>query len=452
MATQLFPYQREGVLAINNFGGRALLADEMGLGKTIQALSWMKRQPLVQLAIVVCPAGLKYNWLREAAKHVDIQAEILTGKTPPSRQQLQHQRLYIINYDILHYWLPYLVAMAPDLVIIDECHAIKNRGSQRYKAVKYLTEDVPYLIAISGTPLTNRPAEVWPILNLLRPDVWPSFFSFGVRHCRPRKRRWGWEYKGADHLDELHTNMREHVMVRRLKRDVLKELPAKSRYVTVLDIEDRHQYDEALHNFGRWLGTKHPSKMNAALRAQALVQVGYLKRLAGTLKLRNTIQWVEQFLGETDEKLIVFGVHQAVLKPLHQRFGDLGVLVDGSTQPKQRQINVDKFTHDKHTRLFFGNIQAAGTGWNGTAASTVAFAELSWIPGDHTQAEARPDRIGQKQAVSCYYLVAHGTVEEKLCALIQEKQANLDAVLDGNPETTQLQIFDELLNQLRFRR
>ncbi len=170
--TKLYPYQKRGVLRIERFGGRVLLSDAMGLGKTIQALTWLKRfrkRRKTLPAIVVCPASLKWNWEIETLKHIGVQADILEGVNPPKRFRPQ-SKLIILNYDILKAWLPVLKSWDPQTVVLDECHYAQNRSTQRSKAARNLCESVPYVLALSGTPLTNRPAELWSVLNLIRPN------------------------------------------------------------------------------------------------------------------------------------------------------------------------------------------------------------------------------------------------------------------------------------------
>lgn len=448
MKTKPFKYQREGAAAIERFNGRALVADEMGLGKTFQALLWARRNPSVRPIIIVCEATLKVHWSREALRHVNIRSEILSGLKPAKMGFSTPHQIIIVNYDILHKWVHWLRRLKAKLVIVDECQKIGNRSTRRSKAVKRLCKGVKHIICLSGTPLTNRPAELWPTLNIINPKVFSSFREYADRYCDPKLRRWGWDYSGAANLGELHKQLKVSCMIRRLKEDVLDELPPLRRIVVPTEIEDRKQYEKAVKDFIGWLRSYSHQKSRRAAKVEQMAKMGYLKRLVGRLKLKFVIEWIDRFLVESDGKLIVFGVHKKVLIPLHKHYKHNSVLVNGEVIGKERQGRIDQFTHQKKTRLFFGNIRAAGTGWNGSCAEAVAFVELAWTPAEHSQAEARPHRIGQKGSVTCYYLTAISTIEERLLQIIQKKQQRLDATLNGRKQRDSFDVYDLLADHL----
>lgn len=439
-----YTYQIKGVRKLHQFGGRGLCADEMGLGKSFQALLYALRHPEARPVIVVCPASLKWNWEREALVHVGMRAEVLEGTRPPKEGIVTPHNLIVINYDILRFWLPYLIGLEPKLVIIDESQMLGSRTSKRTKSVKTLCYGIPHVLALSGTPLTNRPAELWPTLNILRPDLFPSFFPFAMRHAGARRAPWGWEFKGASHLSELHDKLKQTLMIRRLKKDVLKDLPSKRRCIVPLPLSDPAEYERAVKDFLGWLADRNPVKLQSAEKAQQLTKLGYLKWLAGMLKLPAVMEWVDNFFAETDEKLVLFAIHKAVITQLHDRYKKLCVVVDGSVVGKKRQLAVDQFQRDKKTRLFIGNVQAAGKGLTLTKASTVALAEIGWTPGEHTQAEDRAHRIGTVKKVTAYYLVSKGTIEEKLLEILQAKQKVLNKTLDGGKNGTDFDLYNQL--------
>lgn len=430
--TKLFTYQKEGAQFIRKFKGRAILADQMGLGKTIQALYWCYKMKKARPIVIVCPASLKYNWEREISKHCHMMSTVIEGQKPPTRKIIEyHHPFIIINYDILPYWLDHLKKQDIKGVILDECHYIKNRSTKRYKAVKALCKGKKYLICLSGTPLTNRPAELWPVLNLVRPDIYPSFLKFAFQYCRPRKLRWGWVYDGAINLKELHQTLRSTCMIRRLKKDVLKELPAKARRVITIPLSNPKEYAKAERDIIKWLAEKDLTKAKKAKKAKELAKLGYLKRLAAQLKVEACRKWIDNFLEQTDEKLVVIGVHHSIIDPLYENYYHKSVIVHGGVTGKKRMEAVDLFQKDPNVRLFFGNIQAAGTGLTLTAASKLVFLELDWIPANHSQAEDRIHRIGQTMPATIYYLISKGTIESHLCEIIRKKQEIIDEVLDG---------------------
>jgi SWI/SNF-related matrix-associated actin-dependent regulator 1 of chromatin subfamily A len=283
---------------------------------------------------------------------------------------------------------------------------------------------------------------------MLDKKEWGSAMSFGRRYCGARRTYWGWQFKGATHIKELNQRLLDFGMIRRLKVNVLKDLPAKTRTVIPVDISRRKEYDEAEKDFISWLRKKNKSKAKRAESANAMVKHGYLKRLVAELKMKQTKIWIYDFLKNTDGKLVVFAIHKKIIKMLEDEFTNF-VTITGKTNQKDRRDAVYKFQTDKETRLFFGNLQAAGSGITLTAASTVLFTELGWTPGEHLQAEDRPHRIGQKDNVQCVYLVGKNTIEERLCRILQERQEVLLQTIDGKENNVAaLNIYDQLENEL----
>jgi SWI/SNF-related matrix-associated actin-dependent regulator of chromatin subfamily A-like protein 1 len=449
----LYPFQKKDIIGIENLDGRVLLALEMGLGKTICSIAALKRNPEWLPALVVVPAGLKMTWEYEAKSKFDMHSSICESQKPPViREGFSTQTpLTIINYDILRFWIPYLKGKFKTIVF-DECQYLMNPRAKRTRAAKELSRGVPQIIALSGTPLVNKPMELWSILNILWPEKYPNFFSYAQAHCAPRWTHWGWDYRGASNLDKLHKDLTEIGMIRRRKQDVLKDLPDKTRNIIPCELSDYNEYKEASTDFLNWIRKNYTHRIRSAIRAQELVKIGYLLRLTARLKLRNVISWVNRFFEETDEKLVLFAIHKKAIEAIcgtnmigEQRIPYKRVIVDGSVTGRKRFLAVEQFQKDPDTRLFVGNIHAAGVGITLTAASTVAFAELYWRPGDHVQAEDRCHRIGTRKPVSINYLVATGTIEESLCKLLQRKQSTISSVLDGTPSTQDLNLYDELV-------
>ena len=239
-------------------------------------------------------------------------------------------------------------------------------------------------------------------------------------------------------------------MIRRRKADVLKELPAKIRTVIPLPIKNRDEYNAAEDDIIGWLRKQSATRAKKASKAKELVRVGYLLRLAVKLKYRFVCQWVDDFLRQQDEKLLLFGIQKSLIEALSRRYASLCVTVYGKT--RNRMDQVDKFQRSSKCRLFVGNIQAAGMGLNLTKAGAVAFAELPWTPGEVVQVEDRAHRIGQLGTVSVFFLVAENTIERLLCSILQEKQGVLDSILDGGTQEESLDVFDLLLKTLKRKR
>jgi len=449
-----FEFQKDVILDVEDFDGRALCSLEMGLGKTLISLGILRRQRIESFpAVVVCPASVKHFWEAEAIR-MGIRPTVLEGQKVPKGRKLKPPRLTIINYDILRFWVPLLIKQGISTLILDETQYIANRATKRTRACTQLGRKAKHVLALSGTPLVNRPAELWPTLHIIRPDIYKSFWSYAQRYCRPRRTPWGWDYSGASNTDDLHRKLTRTGMVRRLKRDVLRDLPDKMRSVVPVPITDMKEYVMARDNFISWLKQRRADRVVTAQKAEQLTKIGYLLRLCAKLKLKSVVEWCNEFLDDSDEKLVIFAVHRKMIEALNRRVGGgKHVIVDGSVTGRMRKIAVDQFQRDPKTRVFIGNIKAAGVGITLTAASNVAFAELYWRPGDFTQAEDRCHRIGAESTVWAHYLVAHGTIEERLAQIIQEKQQVIRDVLDGDRvvEEDDLNVWDQLVREMNSR-
>lgn len=448
----LYPFQQRGVAFIEARQGRALIGDEMGLGKTIQALAWLQLHPELRPAVIVTPASLKINWEREIMRWITDwgRIEILEGTNPKtgfmSHERLTRANLLIINYDILPHWVDTLRKLNPQVLITDECHYYKNNSAKRTKAVKRLAKRVPHFIALSGTPIVNRPVEAYNALNIIDPTVVPSFWDYAQRYCGAKHNGYGWDFSGATNTQELHRKLVSTVMIRRLKQDVLTELPDKTRAFVPMELDNRSDYNMAELDFIDFVQkTKGAEASRRAESAQALAEIEGLKQLSVRGKLRSAISWIRNFL-DVDGKLVVFATHRFVIDTLMEEFKDVAVKVDGSVSGTHRQDAVDRFQTDDGVRLFVGNIRAAGVGITLTASSNVAFVELPWTPGELTQAEDRCHRIGQRAAVNIHYLLATNTIEEHIAGLLDRKRKVLDAVLDGQ-QTEEESLLSELIKQ-----
>lgn len=450
--TQPYPFQQKAIRKIDRLNGRCLLAHDMGLGKSYMSLLWYstimsKSRPM----IVICPAGLKWNWQREAFTHLNMRVDVLESRKAERRSLGRHAQITVCNYDILGAWLPYLQEIGPKLIVIDEAQAIRNPASQRTKNVKLLCEGVPHVLALSGTPLLQRPIELYEILHLLRPDIWHNRMEFAFRHCQPRKTYWGWTYNGAVRLPELHAKMKREVMCRCRKEDVLDQLPPKARNVVLLDIERRKEYNRAEKEFLSWLREKNPKVVKRVSKVEQLAKGGYLKRLAAELKAKALIEWLETFRDDSNEKLLLFAVHRKMIRLLSQHFKGESVEITGAVTGRKRQHAIDKFLHDKKCRFCFGNIMAAGVGWSAIGVTNVGFAEFDWAPANHTQAEDRCHGIGrgrEGEQTTSWWLVAQGTIEERLVGRLYDGQSVVDATLDGKGKPHSLDILDLLYEEL----
>ena len=420
----LMPFQRQGVAWLFARGGRGILGDEMGLGKTIQALAYLQllhgTNAAAFPALVICPAFLKLNWRDETLCWSTLRPYILQGKhpsPPPPRANI-----LIINYEILHHWLPLLQPLGLSTIIVDECHRIKNPSIISTRAVLSLTAAAARVIPMSGTPITSRPSEMWTAIHAVDRTFFPSFWNYAKEFCSLRRTHYGYQYKGAVRTARLHDLTAGTVILRRLKADVLKELPAKRYAVVHVPLTNTAEYRAAELLLDEYAGTDGRTGL------PGLAAVAALQTIINAGKIDAAGDWIETQL-ETGP-LVVFAIRHAVIDALRARFGKRAVVVDGRVTTPERHRRVASF-QSGHASLFIGQLRAAGTGLTLTAASNVAFLEQGWTPGEMTQAADRCHRKGQRDAVTVYYLVAEETIEPMIANMLVKKQQVLDAVLDG---------------------
>jgi len=453
MGIVLYDFQKEDEARMEAMGLRGMLGHEQGLGKTCLALKLLANHPELRPAIIVAPASLKLGWEDMARRLFGMKMDVLSGKGPKGKGTpwFIAPQIVCINYDVLEAWLPWLLDIKAKIVIADEVQAVRNYTSKRAKALKTLVKGVPHLIAASGTPMANRPIEFWSILNMLAPKEFPNYQAFGMRYGRGRRTPWGWNFNGASNLKELHKRTAP-LVIRRLKADVLKDLPPKTRSMVPLEFigKAKKEYDSAKNDLIAWLKTNYgPGVANKASKVEAIAKVAYLRRLVAELKMPQTIEWINDFL-ETGEKLIAFTVHKATAATLTAEFKDRCVTVTGATPSKDRFALFKKFNEDPKCELLIGNWQAAGAGWSANACSNVAAVEYPWAPGDILQGEARCHGIGRGQVglpTNAHWLAAQGTIEIEMCEMLAEKAKNLDAVMDGRT-VDRLDVFDDVANSL----
>ncbi len=438
---EYLPYQRAAI-AYSTGRPNTLLADEMGLGKTIEALGVVNATEGVERVLIVCPASLKLNWAREAERWLvpDLEVGIAGKKYPASAQ------VVIVNYEQLGKWEEELRG-AWDVLIVDECHFVKNREAKRSKRVYAL--EASRKLFLTGTPILNRPVELYPIASLLCPDEFGHFWTFAKRYCKPMRTNFGWDFSGADHLDELHERLRSNIMIRRTKKDVLPDLPPKRRQV--IELSSDHLKKLVKVEGEAWAEHKRRlSELRARSRESGAADSAELERLRqgvnlafGELaKLRRTtalakVPLVVEHLHnalESTHKIVVFAHHKDVIAELAEPFGENAVTLTGSTPTKARQAAVDRFQSDPSCALFIGSITAAGFGLTLTAASHVVFAELDWVPAYLTQAEDRTHRIGQKDSVLVQHLVLSQSLDARMVQTLLRKQRVVDEVTDGGAQ------------------
>lgn len=422
---QLRPFQEIGTTRMNELNGRALLADEMRLGKTIQLLAFLRLRKELRPAIIIVPATLKLQWSREINKWLPGEScKIISGKASKSI----NEQIIIINYDILAEHIEELLRIQPQITIWDEAHFLKSESANRVRAAKYLNKKTPHIIALSGTPIVNRPIEFYNVLNMIAPKIFHNREQFKMRYCNYPADPSG---KGASNTKELYDILSSTFMIRRTRKEVLPQLPPIERQIVPMEINNRGEYEQAKNDFINYVREKDGD--HAAIRAsfaETIVKINRLRRLSIAGKMDNIIDWIETFL-ENGEKLIVIGIHRETIDTLYEHFKDIAVKIYGGMTAKQKDISANRFQTDPTIQLFLGNIRSAGVGLPLHAASAVATVELDWVPGNHDQAEDRMIDMNKTDNCTSYYLVGFDTIEEELAEYIDKKRHVLSAVLDG---------------------
>lgn len=437
---------------------------------TIQSITYSIMDTEIKKILIICPASLKLNWMKEYNTWAsDFNLWILQGKPNGLEKKAKigfsdlnkfqivsnktaKRDIVIINWDIIgnkqtkvkgkkkpveHLytgWVDYLIDMNFDLVIADEIHFAKNPQAQRTKAIQKIGKRVQKFIPMSGTPITNRPIEFWTCLNLLNSGIFNSYWNYAKKYCGARHNGYGWDFSGNSNTKQLNEILKT-VMIRRLKKDVLKELPDKIHSVVPMEINNRKEYQFAEDNLISYLKeTQGQKAADKAKQAETLVKIENLKQLTVKGKINSCINWIKDYL-ESNDKLVVFCHHKETIKTLESNFKKISVTVDGSTKNEDRQKAVDLFQNNPDIKLFFGNIKAAGTGLTLTEANGLCFIEFGWTPGEVDQCSDRIHRIGQKaDCVNIYYLVGDKTIDIDIMKMLDEKRKVLDSVLDGKKE------------------
>lgn len=424
----LFPFQREAIIFGIQRNGKCLLADDMGLGKTVQALGivgWFRTDWPVCIA---CPASVAVawkqatlRWLGTWVKEDDIQ---MLDTKPPSFGP----KFFIGSYERLGKWSEEFVRRRIPTIILDECHNIKSDSAKRTAAALKISKEAKHVILISGTPALSRPIELYTQLAALNQKLFTNKHDFGVRYCAAYQAyhkgpRGIWDYRGHSNTDELKMLLESTVMIRRLKSDVLKDLPPKNRVVIRLPLkiseEERIELDKLRNRVGN---ANNFHSENPDLMAWY--------RETGRLKVTAVLDYLARKLDRVG-KMIIFAHHKVLLTAISDWLKTKGVkhiVITGETNTAIRQDLCDEFQQSPSCRAAVVSIMAAGVGITLTAANLVIFAELTWNPGALNQAEDRAHRIGQEENVTIEYLVSPDTCDEQLWSIIERKLAVLGKV------------------------
>ena len=426
---ELYPFQSEAVEFIESTAGRCILGDEMGLGKTIEALAWVNTRKDIDKILVVAPANVIYKWKDEVERWTGRRAGIVKTyqeKISPASSVL------ITSYNVMTSRYKEIRDLGPDLIIWDEAHYLKGYRKKVKRVAAALKLKSDYMLALSGTPFLNRPIELFNILDMIQPGQW-KIGSYGTRYCGGFD-YWAGPLRGATNRTELKSRL-QTIMIRRLKRDVLDDLPPVVRIVLPVDIRT----DE------------YKRELRGLTPANAAVKVNQLWHIIGREKASVAIEWVDDFFKqhEASKKIILYAHHLDVIDALKEGLRHHGVFsIDGRVAAKKRDALIKGFQRGDHPRVAIIN-KAGGEGIDlfgegAVDSSTILFVERQWTPALEEQAISRLDRIGQANPVTAYYLLAIGTFDPKMDKHIAIKRRVLDDIV--GMEEVEMDVTKEIIN------
>ena len=430
---ELREFQKEG-LSFLLANPRTLLADEMGLGKTVQALACLaaaKEFP----ALIVVPPHLLRNWQTEITRFLRLEGKparvcVLTGLKP---YQPPEADVYIIHYLLLRGWKQALPQMGFKAVVFDEIQELRHGGTEKYSAASLLAEECERVIGLSGTPIYNKGSEIWNVVNILDYHCLGDWESF--------TRAWCDGY--GNHLVRNPALLgeylrREGLILRRTKEEVLAELPPKRRLVQEIDSDDK-VYRELMRPVMDQLGSLLALHPDARERALLEEQVGRGERQATGVAKAPFVAAFVRALEDSGEKVLLFAHHHAVMDIYRRELAAYRpVFITGRESTTQKEEAVARFMEEK-TNLCVISLRAA-SGLNLQRASCVVFGELDWSPAVHSQAEDRAHRMGQKDSILCYYLVAPQGSDRDMQDALGLKVSQFVALMgDQAPELSSVQ-------------
>lgn len=459
-----YQYQKEGIL----YGldrKRLIIGDEPGLGKTLQSIGIIDTANAYP-CLVICPSSLKINWQREFEKFTDKSALILDNNTRSTFGFFLSRGVHhvaIVNYESLKKYFVWDITShgktfrLKDVVfsefvkvfksiIIDESHRVKDLSAQQTIFAKGISIGKEYVILLSGTPVVNRPADLVSQLSIMnRLNEFGGHSRFVADYCTDPKDK---DARPAVSLSELSKKLYDSCMIRREKSKVLPQLPDKTRVDLYVEISNEDEYSLAANDLAEYLRQYTECtdrEIRRKMRMEALVRFMTLRALATKGKVRQAIDFIKNHLAN-GKKLIVFCALHEIVDMLQQAF-PCAVTVTGRDNSTTKQTSVDAFQSNPDVMLIICSIKAAGVGLTLTASSSVAFLELPWTYADCCQCEDRAHRIGQKDNVTCYYLLGRGTIDNTIYGLIHKKKSIANEIMNADDEIpTDEMYFDELVN------
>jgi len=441
---KLLNFQKEGLDFLLKSSGNALLADEMGLGKTVQTLAYIASEKQALPVLVVSPLVTLTNWQREIERFLSKKSRngrIVTDQAPSTTmirigksENIGTFDFYIINYELLHKRLLDLSKLNIRTLVCDEVQHLRSKTTQKYAAVKKLAamKSINYRVGLSGTPIYNHGSEIWPIVDILKPGLLGNFKEFCDIYCYLNDK--GNAIVLESKRDSLRRDLEKHIMLRRKKSDVLKDLKEKVRYREIIDADGNYYKNELNKIWGKLEEEQKNAKTEFDRSASYNRAIQSERQVAGIAKLPHVINFVKNIM-EIEESVVVFCHHKYIHKLLHESLAEFSpaAIIGGQTD-KIRQKSIDDFQNGD-TKLMIAGLRAGNLGINLTRAKYIIFAELDWSPAIHLQAEDRLHRIGQKNTVFAYYLIGNGTLDNHVADILVDKSYEIDSIMDEKHES-----------------
>lgn len=413
----LYPFQKEAVAFFERRGGRAILADDPGLGKTISTLGYVRNHPEIERALIVCPAVVTIKWREEISKWLDKDSQVVFTQADKLTEPI-----LIMSYDMMRLRYEDLQDAAFDLLVLDESHYIKSYKASRTKVAKRIAKKADKIILLSGTPVPSRPMELFEQLHIVDPSAWKNPFSFGNRYCSDE----AGHFTGAKNLTELQKRI-AYIFLKRTKDVVADQLPKLQRTVLPFRPKSMKEYRQVERGVIEALKEMNPD--HKGYHFGALDRLNDLRHMAGMMKAEVAIEWIEDFL-EGDEKLVVYCHHRDVVAKIQGAVG--GQVITGDTSQQARADIIKAFQYEPTPRVV--TITSAGGqgidlfGVGDVKSRCVIMVEREYTPAMEEQAEARLHRLGQANPVNAYYLLAQGTIDERMNRLIEKKRAVIKGI------------------------
>lgn len=453
----LFEYQKTGV----NFGvklKKVMINDDMGLGKSIQAIGIMKYLGLYQV-LIICPNSIKSNWQREIEKWTGMKSYIVENIFVKGINIINYEKLLKFSFTNAKGKLElnrHAAETLWELIIIDESHYIKESKSKRTKLVLQLTKKCDRVVLLTGTPILNKPKELITQIDAIgKLHKFGDSWCFLQRYCAPSHNGFGWDFNGASNIEELKTRLEEFT-IRRLKKNVLKDLPEKLITTTLLDLPEPDKYEKIENgvvddlfqsktkysSFYKSLKGKtveeraaliYEMKLNPEfkdLTSETLVKIEKLKQESARQKVIASRDILSNYV-ENRTKAIIFCTHKKTVQDLHKMYPE-SVIMTGDVRTDDRMKAIDSFQNDPNVIFFIATMQTAGVGFNLTASSEVVFMELGWTPAEHKQCEDRAWRIGQTNNVTVNYLIMKDTIDEDIIDVLHSKSEVIEGSIGGD--------------------